>query len=143
MVFFLLQIIGHFQKKYGVILYYQMDLFFWIKFVFFNTVAPDLKCKRIKSFIFIFELKLGELFWIKQNSPELSKNSTQISRSSLKYSENPLTLKQKIFRALTVVCIKVHKIASVWCKTVLGEVGVSLPWWCHPLFLLAPGYWSL
>ena len=42
----------------------------------------------------------------------------------------------------TVVCIKVHKIASVWCKTALGEVGVSLPWWCHPLFLLAPGYWS-
>ena len=28
----------------------------------------------------------------------------------------------------TVVCIKVHKIASVWCKTALGEVGVSLPW---------------
>ena len=27
----------------------------------------------------------------------------------------------------TVVCIKVHKIASVWCKTALGEVGVSLP----------------
>ena len=27
----------------------------------------------------------------------------------------------------TVVCIKVHKIASVWCKTALGKVGVSLP----------------
>ena len=25
----------------------------------------------------------------------------------------------------------------------LGEVGVSLPWWCHPLVLLAPGYWRL
>ena len=28
-------------------------------------------------------------------------------------------------------------------KMALGEVGVSLPWWCHPLFLLAPGYWRL
>ena len=28
---------------------------------------------------------------------------------------------------LTVVCIKVHKIVSVWCKIALGEVGVSLP----------------
>jgi hypothetical protein len=26
-------------------------------------------------------------------------------------------------------------------KMALGEVGVSLPWWCHPLVLLAPGYW--
>ena len=24
-----------------------------------------------------------------------------------------------------------------------NSVGVSLPWWCHPLFLLAPGYWRL
>ena len=27
----------------------------------------------------------------------------------------------------TVVCKKVHKIASVWCKIALEEVGVSLP----------------
>ena len=26
----------------------------------------------------------------------------------------------------TVVCKIVHKFASVWCKTTLGEVGVSL-----------------
>ena len=25
----------------------------------------------------------------------------------------------------------------------LGEVVVSLPWWCHPPVLLAPGYWRL
>ena len=43
----------------------------------------------------------------------------------------------------TVVCKIVHKFASVWCKTALGEVGVSLPWWCAALVLLAPGYWSL
>ena len=43
----------------------------------------------------------------------------------------------------TVVCKIVHKFASVWCKTALGEVGVSLPWWCAALVLLAPGNWSL
>ena len=32
---------------------------------------------------------------------------------------------------------------SVCSKMTLGEVGVSLPWWCHPLVLLAPGYWRL
>ena len=44
---------------------------------------------------------------------------------------------------VTVVCKIVHKFASVWCKTALGEVGVSLPWWSAALVLLAPGYWSL
>ena len=44
---------------------------------------------------------------------------------------------------VTVVCKIVHKFASVWCKTALGEVGVSLPRWCAALVLLAPGYWSL
>ena len=43
----------------------------------------------------------------------------------------------------TVVCKKVHPIGYVWCKMALGEVGVSLPWWCPALVLLAPGYWSL
>ena len=28
---------------------------------------------------------------------------------------------------ITIVCKIVHKIASVWCKIALGEVGVSLP----------------
>ena len=32
---------------------------------------------------------------------------------------------------------------SVWCKMALGEVEVSLPWQCHALVLLAPGYWRL
>ena len=32
---------------------------------------------------------------------------------------------------------------SVWCKMILGKVGVSLPWWCHALVLLAAGYWRL
>ena len=45
--------------------------------------------------------------------------------------------------SLAVVCKKVHKIRSVWCKIALGEVGVSLPWWCHALVLLAPSYWRL
>ena len=39
-------------------------------------------------------------------------------------------IKSEIFAVLmiiTVVCKKVHKIASLWCKMALGEVGVSLP----------------
>ena len=49
------------------------------------------------------------------------------------------------FDGNTVVCKIVHKFefASVWCKIALGGVGVSLPWWCAALVLLAPGYWSL
>ena len=50
------------------------------------------------------------------------------------------TVRSKLY---TVVCKIVHKIASVWCKTALGEVGVSLSWWCAALVLLTPGYWSL
>ena len=36
-------------------------------------------------------------------------------------------LVSKLYCAGTVVCIKVHKIVSLWCKTALEEVGVSLP----------------
>ena len=43
----------------------------------------------------------------------------------------------------TVVCKKVHPTGSVWCKMALGEVGVSLPWWCHAFVLPAPGSWGL
>ena len=59
---------------------------------------------------------------------------------------NLLSIKRKYCRGVrlnTVVCKIVHKFASVWCKTALGEVGVSLSWWCAALVLLAPGYWSL
>ena len=50
----------------------------------------------------------------------------------------------RLYKSLdTVVCKKVHKIWSVWCKMALGEVGVSLPWWCHAFVLLVPGYWRL
>ena len=49
-------------------------------------------------------------------------------------SENARNLWMETPRALyelaeiyTVVCKIVHKIASVWCKTASGEVGVSLP----------------
>ena len=30
----------------------------------------------------------------------------------------------------------------VCSKVALGEVGMSLPWWCHTFVLLAPGYWE-
>ena len=57
---------------------------------------------------------------------------------------------------LSAGCVKASKTAmvtlpfkmfcpfwSVWCKMALAEVGMSLPWWCHAVVLLAPGYWSL
>ena len=65
-----------------------------------------------------------------------SKRFTSLSTSSSLGSSDSM-------REGTVVCKIVHKIASVWCKTASGEVGVSLPWWCAALVLLAPGYWSL
>ena len=34
---------------------------------------------------------------------------------------------KKDYYLYTVVCKIVHKFASVWCKTALGEVGMSLP----------------
>ena len=37
-----------------------------------------------------------------------------------------LRIPKKTFE-ITVVCKIVHKFASVWCKTALGKVGVSLP----------------
>ena len=40
-----------------------------------------------------------------------------------------MILKHKSLKEVkpTVVCKKVHKILSVWCKMALVEVGVSLP----------------
>ena len=42
-----------------------------------------------------------------------------------------------------VVCKKVHKIRSVWCKIAPGEVGVSLPLWYHAIDPPPPGYRGL
>ena len=43
----------------------------------------------------------------------------------------------------TLGCKMFGSFWSVWSKMALAEVGVSLPWWCHALVLLAPSYWSL
>ena len=32
---------------------------------------------------------------------------------------------------------------SVLCKIVPAEVGLSIPWWCNAVVLLASGYWGL
>ena len=53
----------------------------------------------------VANLKQGVIYFIKQALPP------NISAGSVS----------------TVVCKIVHKIASVWCKSALGEVGVSLP----------------
>ena len=38
-----------------------------------------------------------------------------------------VVIQPTLIQVPTVVCKIVHKFASVWCKTALGEVGVSLP----------------
>ena len=48
-----------------------------------------------------------------------------------------------IFTVLTLPVKMFGPFWSVWCKTALAEVGMSLPWWCPALVLQAPGYWSL
>ena len=54
---------------------------------------------------------------------------------------------KNIFKGVDFLCTLPVKMFgpfwSVWCKTALEEVGVSLPWWCPALVLLTPGYWSL
>ena len=37
----------------------------------------------------------------------------------------------------------IHPSKELCSKIVLGEVGVSLPWWCNALVLLAPDKWGL
>ena len=75
LVFFLLQIVRHFQKKYRVILNYQMDLFLWIKFVFFNTMTPDLSKKNESLFSSpLWYILLG---WVCIFRKEFLKNSWQ------------------------------------------------------------------
>ena len=64
---------------------------------------------------------------------ESTKQMEQTLRAKVKIffkSENlkkMLLIKNDGLIGFTVVCKIVHKFASVWCKTALGEVGVSLP----------------
>ena len=41
------------------------------------------------------------------------------------------------------VCLNFIYPSKELCSKISLEVGVSLPWWCHALVLLAPGYWRL
>ena len=57
-----------------------------------------------------------------------------LCQCGLSHISQVLLIRHKIKRrcfvtnlSLTVVCEIVHKFASVWCKTALGEVGVSVP----------------
>ena len=42
----------------------------------------------------------------------------------------------------SVIHISTHPSKELCSKMALGEVGVSLPWWCHALVLPAPGSWG-
>ena len=65
---------------------------------------------------------------------------TRISKSQRSLSWNVWS---KVVQHATLGCKMFGPFWSVWCKITLAEVGVSLPWWCHALVLLAPGYWKL
>ena len=43
----------------------------------------------------------------------------------------------------SVTHMSIHPSKGLCSKMAPGEVGLSLPWWCHNLFLLPPGYWGL
>ena len=56
---------------------------------------------------------------------------------------------QKIYNRLnfqliySVIHISIHPSKELCSKMAPGEVGVSLPWWCHTLVPPPPGYWGL
>ena len=43
----------------------------------------------------------------------------------------------------SVIHISMHHSKRFCSKMAPGEIGVSLPWWCHTLVLLSPGYKGL
>ena len=43
----------------------------------------------------------------------------------------------------SVIHISIPPIKELCSKMAPGEVGVSIPWWCHTLVLPPPGYWGL
>ena len=58
-------------------------------------------------------------------------------------SVNRITEDGGVGRTITLPFKMFGPFWSVWCKMAQAEVGVSLPWWCLALVLLAPGYWRL
>ena len=60
------------------------------------------------------------------SGPKLPQNLFQMATVT-NPEKNGLLVVGGYSKVATVVCKIVHKFASVWCKTALGEVGVSLP----------------
>ena len=114
-------------------LYYQLFIGFYLKFV--KTTSFNLQRKQDLK-LMARRRSVGKL------SPNTSLPFRTQTYSFLHYYQTVVNLFPRNFqkfpnklRALlpgipviyTVVCKIVHKFASVWCKTALGEVGVSLP----------------
>ena len=96
------------RSKFGSMWAYNLEI---IKEIVMCTVCPLVAESPPRKF--------GPLFFGRHSGP----NWSDFWQHLLLQQYNILQRKS----SLTVVCIKVHKIASVWCKTALGEVGVSLP----------------
>ena len=126
----------------------------------FNSLHRTWRPKTLSGLFFFSKIKkfqkVSKLFtWPASSRCSIEKESSLMILETLIFRSiwafawiRPLDLflviwKQKKVVTGTVVCKIVHEFASVWCKTASGEVGVSLPWWCASLVLLAPGYWSL
>ena len=110
------------------------------------TACPTKLCEyqNVWSFLLIIDLKWPFLWhflglWRDFDEKWQINKNYRLDRQRLSY----MVETHKKIAFFTVVCKIVHIFASVWCKTALGEVGVSLPWWCTDLVLVAPGYWSL
>ena len=83
--------------------------------------------------IYTYDLSLNNFWYIKHKNPFLEKVS--ISEDNFyKYNSGHVHK--------TTAYSHVQKSIENWSvcsKMALGEVDVSLPWWCHTLVLLAPG----
>ena len=61
-----------------------------------------------------------------------------------RFVSNTYTRGQNVWHGLfTLGFIMFGTFGSVWCKTALAEVVVSLPWWCLAHVFLSPGYWRV
>ena len=77
------------------------------------------------------------------HEPLVCKWTERISLSLCTWSQMVESLLTIFLSSYTLPPEMFGPFGSLWCKMALGEVGLSLPWQCHSLVLLAPGNWRL
>ena len=92
--------------------------------------------------IFLQVIKVVRMSWSFVTFPKISEQRN--TKNSIPAKTKVLSLKITINCTMdTLGSIMFGTFWSVWCKTALAEVGVSLPLWCLAPVLLAPGYWRV